>query len=206
MQTFHSTKMSTVIRKAYILCEHANTHRCIDSRKTLESIGFQVICVPYTRHDDKVISNKVSMQGIYQDILDKGDPWSYVFEDDIAKLTDITLDEIIEYEGISSHVFYLGTCCINRGMSNSGISIRGHPVITLAGGCHGLHAIALSQDGARELLAYSRKAKERYMDVILRDYTVLRPAHVVRHDLCYPGAHGHRGAICQNRNVYPTTI
>jgi hypothetical protein len=174
------------MRKAYILCEHANTPRCVDSRKILEEIGFQVHCIPYIRHRDKVYSNKISMQMIYEKIIQSGDEWSYVFEDDINKVTDITLKEIMEYEKISSHVFYLGSCCLDNGITKSNIKISGHPVSVINGGSLGLHAVAFSRKGMIEFLQFSQNSEERYMDVILNNFTKIHNAYLVRYDLECP--------------------
>lgn len=200
---------TSITRNAYILCEHENTPRCIDSTKMLESIGFRVSCIPYIKHYDKVYSNKISMQQIYTKITNSNDEWSYVFEDDINKIYNISLNEIIEYEKISSHIFYLGACMPNLSTGHvydSKTRINNSQVITLRGACHGLHAIALSKKGATELLQLSKITKERYMDVILKIYTITRPAHIVHFELMSPYDSTHRGVIYQDRQKYPTTI
>ena len=118
------------MRKAYVLCEHSTTERCIVTRLVLESIGFHVFCIPYEKHEDKVYSNKISMQKIYSTIIEDSArrQWSYVFEDDINKTTDITIQEIIEYEKISSFMFYLGVCMADyKWIVDTGKTIHGNP-------------------------------------------------------------------------------
>jgi predicted extracellular nuclease len=51
-------------------------------------------------NSDKVLSIKFSMVEIYKIISNENDQWSYVFEDDINILENITLNEIIQYENI----------------------------------------------------------------------------------------------------------
>jgi hypothetical protein len=199
------------MRKAYILCEHENTPRCVDSRKVLEEIGFQVYCVPYIRHKDKVYSNKISMRMIYEKIIQSGDEWSYVFEDDIDKRTNISLNEIMEYEKISSHVFYLGACFSSQSLTKTiintskscNIKISGHDVGVINGTARGLHAVAFSRKGMIEFLEFSKQSKEKYMDKILNDFTKIHNAYIVRLDIKY-GVHN--GIIYQNRGKYPTTV
>lgn len=198
------------MRKAYILCEHENTPRCIHSRKVLEEIGFQVYCVPYIRHQNKFYSNKISMLMIYEKIIQSGDEWSYVFEDDIDKRTDISLNEIMEYEKISSHVFYLGACfsseSFNKTINDSkscNIKISGHNVGILNGTARGLHAVAFSRKGMIEFIQFSKDSKERCLDVTLSHFTRIHNAYLVRFN---PKFGMHNGIIYQARRKYPTTI
>ena len=202
-----------VHRKAYILCEDANTPRCLHSTQVLENIGFTVIPVPYIRHSDKVYSNLISMQSIYETIandaeLEEGNAWSYVFEDDISALIDISLDEVVEYEHISQYMMYLGVCTLLRDkfkIYESKPSVRGHPVVVCEGGGRGLHAIGLSRKGAQTLYDFSKESSETYMDCILQQFTYKYPANIVRYDL-ESYIWGHRGIIYQDRKTFPTTI
>ena len=205
------------IRHAYILCEHENTPRCIDSRKVLESIGFKVHCIPYIKHNDKIYSNKISMQNIYQMIIDSGEDWCYVFEDDINKLCDIQIDEIIEYENISSHLFYLGTCFPENvlesyekgekiGLYDTHQKVRNHTVHCVSDNCFGLHGVAFSKEGMQKFMDFSNSSFDSVMDVTLKKFTSTYPANVVRFDLCSPHMSSHRGVIYQDRDKYPTTI
>lgn len=204
--TFH-------LRHAYILCEHENTPRCIDSRKVLESIGFRVHCIPYIRHEDKIYSNKISMQHIYQMVIDSGEEWSYIFEDDINKIYDVKLVEIMEYESISDDLFYLGACfpenVINdyeSGSYNSGKKIGDYDVRYVSDNCFGLHGVAFSKEGMKKFLEYSNTSFDSVMDVTLKKFTSKHPANIVRFDLCSPHMSSHRGVIYQDRDKYPTTI
>lgn len=201
------------VRHAYILCEHENTPRCIDSRKVLESIGFVVHCIPYIRHGDKIYSNKISMQHIYQMVIDSEEKWSYIFEDDINKIYDVKLDEIIEYESISDDLFYLGACfpenIINdydSGLYNSGKKIGDYDVRYVSDNCFGLHGVAFSKEGMKKFLEYSNISFDSVMDVTLKKFTSKHPANIVRFDLCSPHMSSHRGVIYQDRDKYPTTI
>ena len=201
------------IRHAYILCKHENTPRCIHSRKVLESIGFVVHCIPYIRHKNKIYSNKISMQKIYQMVIDSEEEWSYIFEDDINKIYDIKLDEIIEYESISDDLFYLGACfpenVINdydRGLYNSGKKIGYYHVRYVSDNCYGLHGVAFSKEGMKKFLEYSNTSFDSVMDKTLKKFTSKHPANIVRFDLVSPHISSHRGVIYQDRDKYPTTI
>jgi len=193
-------------RKCYILTCNETSERTLFAKSILENIGFQVNLFFAIPNDDKVLSNKESMMCIY-DIIAKGDDeWVYVFEDDINVLENITLDEIIEYEKISSHFFYLGLC--DYGPSKyvqHEIKISNHDVIIVNGYTRGLHAIGLSKTGAAELFNFAKSVPERYMDVCLEWFSTMHPANVVRYDLesyiC-----GHRGIFFQDRNRFPSSI
>ena len=193
-------------RPAYLLTTNTTSDRTIFSQNVLRAIGFTVIVVPHIPNKDKVLSNKLSMQHIYSLIRDGTDPYAYVFEDDINVLTPITLDEIIQYEAISEQFFYLGMCGDNGNAAKyTNININGHPVFRIAGNVRGLHAIGLSQTGAINLLRVSKQSKQRYMDVILENFSRIFPANVVRYDL-QSYIYGHRGAIFQDRLQFPSSI
>ena len=83
-------------RKAYILCGEENNERTQFSKTVLENIGFETIFFKFIPHENKVLSNKISMTAIYNLIADGEDEWAYVFEDDINILENITMEEIIE--------------------------------------------------------------------------------------------------------------
>jgi hypothetical protein len=92
-------------RKAYILTCNPDSPRSQFSKNVLDKVGFDTIFFNAIRNENKVLSNKISMMAIY-DIIAKGeDEWVYVFEDDINILQDITVNEIIKYESISSMFF-----------------------------------------------------------------------------------------------------
>jgi len=97
-------------RTGYILTVCPESERAIFSKNILESIGFDVIFIKAISHTNNVMSNKISMQYIYNLIIDSQNEYSYVFEDDINVNEEIKLDEIIEYEKISEMFFYLGMC------------------------------------------------------------------------------------------------
>jgi len=202
------------IRNAYVLSVDINSSRALHTKKLLQQIGFNVFPIPCIKalsnsEYDKVISNKRSMMYIYQLIVDSGDQWSYVFEDDINTLDPtLTLSEIIKYEKISTMTFYLGLC---RYSSDETLKM-GHflhienPVYTISGNCRGLHAIGLSHNGARKLLKFAKGTKnetEIYMDIILEKFCKKYPANIVRYDL-ESYITGHRGVIFQDRNKFPS--
>jgi hypothetical protein len=192
-------------RCGYILTLDPTSERAIFSKTILEKIGFDVILVKPILHTDKVLSNKISMQYIYNLIINSQDNYSYVFEDDINMNEDITLDEIVEYEKYSEMFFYLGLCEYKNIGKKTDITIRNHNVYNKSGFCRGLHAIGLSKKGAEELLIFSQKSKERYMDIILEQFSKIYPANVCRYDLesylC-----GHKGILFQDRKQFPSTI
>jgi hypothetical protein len=171
----------------------------------LEKVGFHVRFFLAIPHPDKVLSNKESMLQIY-DIVAKGeDEWVYVFEDDINLLADIRLDEIVEYEAISSMFVYLGLCVYSPKISHLSTRIQDHPVTVVQGGVRGLHAIGLSKKGAAELGAFARRSSERYMDVCLEKFSIQYPANVVRYDL-QSYISGHRGVFFQDRKRFLSSI
>jgi len=192
-------------RNGYILTLNPDSERALFSKHTLEKIGFDVIFIQAIPNDDKVISNKISMQYIYNLIINSENEYSYVFEDDINIIEEIKIDEIIEYEKISKMFFYLGVCEYRNNAKNTGIQIRNKPVYSKCGFCRGAHAIGLSKKGSIELLKFSKESNERYMDIILENFSKLYPAIVCRYDL-ESYILGHRGILFQDRRRFPTTI
>lgn len=198
------------MRKAYVLTVDKECERTRFSEKVLQDIGFEVELVLCTPHVDKVMSNKISMHGIYKKIAEDGDEWAYVFEDDINVLAPIKIDEIVLYERISDMFFYLGLCRPMFDVHNftrSSYGIAGQSVAVVTGEfCRGLHAIGLSKRGAKALSAFvDEYPAERYMDVILALFTIRYPANVVRYDL-ESYCPGHRGVLFQDREKFPTQI
>ena len=59
--------------------------------------------------------------------------------------------------------------------------------------------------GAIELLEFSKNTNERFMDLILSNFSEIYSANVVRYDL-ESSIKGHRGIIFQDRNKFPTSI
>jgi len=203
---YDNKELFTQQRKAYVLTCDKKSNRSQFSKSVLENIGFNVIIFECIKNENKVLSNKISMQAIYEIIANGEDEWVYIFEDDINVLEDIKIDELIEYENISKTFFYLGTC----GFKNSNnlynpMKINGHEVVIVKGSVRGLHAIALSKDGARKLIEYSSNSSEIYMDVILEDFSQIHNPNLVRYDL-ESYIQGHRGIIFQDRDKFPTTI
>jgi hypothetical protein len=158
-----------------------------------------------------MLSNKLSMQYIYDIIQNSEEGFYYVFEDDINILDNITLDEIIEYEKISKKFFYLGICEYGGYLAfKSDIKIYGHDVYYKQGYAYGLHAVGINTTGAKELLEFSKKEEfnELYlMDVILNKFCAFyNPSYVVRYDLEYSEATGHKGIMFQDRKTFPSMI
>jgi hypothetical protein len=198
------------LRNCFVLTCDSASERAQFCKNILEKVGFSVNFVRCIPHTDKVISNKISMQHIYGLIANGTDAneWVYVFEDDINVLEDITLDEIIEYEKISNTFFYLGVCVYNirEILLNKQHQINGHKIAVAKGFIRGLHSIALSKHGAKELLLFSEQmTADRYMDVILEKFSIKYPANVVRFDL-ESYIKGHRGIFYQDRNRFPSSI
>lgn len=192
-------------RFGYILTLNPESERSKFSKKILENIGFDVIFIKAIPNNDNVLSNKLSMQYIYNLIIDSDNDYSYVFEDDINVIEQISLNEIIEYEKISEMFFYLGLCEYDSNVENTGYKIKDKDVYKKSGFCRGLHAIGLSKNGAKQLLNFSNNTTERYMDVILENFSKIYPANVVRYDL-ESYINGHKGIVFQDRNKFPSEI
>jgi len=193
-------------RIAFLLTLNTKSERAIFSKLVLEKIGFEVQFIECIHNENKVLSNKLSMQNIYSLIKSLSEPYYYIFEDDINILETITLNEIIEYEKLSPIFFYLGLC--ERAGETSILTqekINGHNIFCKSGNIHGLHAIGISNKGASELLDFSKQSNEPYMDVILSDFSLKYPANIVRYDL-ESYIPGHRGIIFQDRNKFPSSI
>ncbi len=193
-------------RTAYLLTCDEESHRSISSRSKLEKIGFSVESVSCEPHEDKVISNKIGMQKIYERIANGDEEYCYVFEDDIDTVEEISLAEIIQYEKMSEMFFYLGCCVYAALPADTRVKIDQHSVYSVSGGTRCLHAIGLSRKGARELLKFSKSVEIPFMDVIVEEFSRRHPANVVRFDLSSPIIQGHRGVVFQDRNRHPSTI
>ena len=195
------------MRTAYVLTTNKQSERTLFTESVLTKIGFTVKLIQHTPHEDKVLSNKLSMINIYRQIRDSGVNYAYVFEDDINMLEPIELDEIIQYETISPMFFYLGMCKYNNeaGIYNTTIQINSHPVIRISNYVRGLHAIGISNRGVTELLHFIETQSYEYMDMILENFTRDNPANIVRYDL-ESYISGHRGILFQDRNRFPSTI
>ena len=198
-------------RFAYVLTLNTESDRAKSCEELLRKIGFIVTFVDVIPHTDPVISNKRSMEHIYEmvrDLSQSDQEFSYIFEDDIATHTDIKLSEIIKYERLSDMFFYLGICVpldLLRSNQRTGNSILGYPVQTISGNVRGLHAVAISKIGATELLEFAKTSSHNYMDMVLNDFSLVYPANVVRYDL-ESYIPGHRGMFFQDRKKYPSSI
>lgn len=197
-------------RKAYLLTGNVNSERCQFSKNILEKVGFQVIAFIFFPHEKKLTSNRISMLAIYEIIAKGDDEWVYVFEDDINIMEDMKIDEIVQYESISEHFFYLGLCIApanrNDKLHLNENKINGNDVVIMKGNVKGLHAIGLSKNGAKELMDFEKKYDESWiMDMILEEFSILHPANVVRYDLEH-SVLGHRGIFFQDQQKFPSTI
>jgi hypothetical protein len=196
------------MRNSYILTCNSSSERTLFSKNILEKVGFNVNLIQCIPNENKVLSNKYSMIKIYETIANGPDEWGYVFEDDINILEDIDISEIIQYEKISNHFFYLGVCIpnYNKYYLTNKIKINNHEVSIMKGGVRGLHAIAISKSGAIELLSFLKNyINYEYMDMILEKFSEKYPANVVRYDL-QSYIYGHRGIFFQDRNKFPSSI
>lgn len=195
-------------RTAYILTTNKLADRTLFSQSILEKIGFSVVLVQHISHVDNVMSNKISMQHIYELIKQGNDEYAYVFEDDINMLEPITVDEIIQYENISPIFFYLGACTYGNNWNQTtkhSSTINNHSIYTMSGYVRGLHAVGFSKRGASTFLDFSKASNERYMDMILEQFSLIYPANIVRYDL-ESYIHGHRGILFQDRARFPSLI
>ena len=199
--------MEINLRNAYLLTQDVESDRAQFSRKILINIGFNVIFIKALKHIDKVKSNKYSMQYIYKEILKKNNNYSYVFEDDINILEQITIDEIIEYEQYSPKLFYLGVCKYNNneGITKLNIKINNNIVYSVNNYVRGLHGLGISLSGAKEIIKLSEETDLPYMDMIIENYIRLNPAIIVRYDL-ESYIYGHRGILFQDRKRFMSKI
>ena len=196
------------MRNSYILTCNSSSERTLFSKNILEKVGFIVNIIQCIPNENKVLSNKYSMIKIYETIANGTDEWAYVFEDDINILEDIDITEIIKYEKISNHFFYLGVCIpnYNKYYLTNKLKINNHEVSIMKGGVRGLHAIAVSKSGAIELLSFLKNyINYEYMDMILEKFSEKYPANVVRYDL-QSYIYGHRGIFFQDRKKFPSSI
>lgn len=193
-------------RIAFLLTLNKDSERAIFSKSVLETIGFEVRFIGCIPNEDKVLSNRLSMQYIYNLIKDLNEAYCYIFEDDINILEPIKLDEIVQYEKISPIFFYLGICEVpyQKNMIRNE-KINDHKVFYRSGNFHGLHAIGISKKGASELLEFSKYSNERFMDMVLSVFSLKYPANIVRYDL-ESYIPGHMGIIFQDRDKFPSTI
>jgi hypothetical protein len=195
-----------VQRNAYLLHCNPNSERTLFSKNLLEKVGFTVIMFPCIPHTDPLTSNRLSMIAIYTRIKEGNDEWAYVFEDDINIIENIHLNEIIQYENISSMFFYLGVCYDISKIYSTSHTINKHPIMMISGFNHGgLHAIGISKTGAEKFLEFINGYYNIYIDQTLARFSIHYPAHIVRFDL-ESYIEGHRGIFFQDRDRFPSSI
>lgn len=201
-----ATTCSGVTRKAFLVTTDRKSERTIFSANILKTVGFDVYVVLALPHPDRVFSNRMTMQYIYNLIACGPDDFAYVFENDINLLQPITLQDILNYEPYVDKFIYLGLCVYScQGASNYPVPIDGRIEKQVCGFVRGLHAIGLSKAGARDLYKFSQACKERYMDVTVELFSIKHPALVARYDL-ESYIPGHRGVFYQDRNRFPSEI
>ena len=196
----------TIKRNAYLLTTNEQSERTQTRKKLLQEIGFNVLLVQHTPDKDPVISNRLSMMNIYNIISKSEQGWAYVFEDDVEIHEKISIEELAEYEKISKQFYYLGMCTFHPFLAKpTGQVIKGHKVYSMSGNVRGLHAIGISNQGAKELLCLSEKCPYKYMDMVLEMFSCKYPANIVRYDL-QSYIPGHRGIMFQDRAKFESTI
>lgn len=200
--------IKTYIRRAYILTTDLNSERSQFCRQLLSDIGFETVLVEATPHENKILSNRISMTEIYKKIYSSTDAeWSYVFEDDINILDKVEMKELMAYEDISSKFFYLG-CCGPNNVVKTEHEINNQPVYKINGGyVKGLHAVAFSKQGICEFLQLINREEDQScpMDVILEKFAQAIKPNIVRYDL-ESYIKGHQGLFFQDRIRFPTSI
>ena len=195
------------VRNAYLITLNRTDARTIFSKNLLETIGFHVHLVDVIHHEDKVISNKISMIHTYKLILKSNDNYAYVFENDINLLEPVDINEIVQYETINEMFFYLGYCSPGeKKYLPTNYTINGHKVMKVINAMRGLHAIGISKKGIEELLKLVNFFnEERYMDVLLEQLGLIYPPCIVRYDL-ESYNEGHIGIMFQDRESFASTI
>lgn len=209
-------------RNAFLLTTDISSDRTISSKHILESIGFHIesiVAIP--RKEDsyfsKIESNRNSMKMILGCIADQhpANEFYYIFEDDIACLEPILLEEIIQYENISTGIFYLGCCRTKNPFTyqktlKTEHLLNGYPVYRAFGNIRGAHAFAVTPICAMKILEfidntdfYDNIVFDEILEMYIYNHT--DGVHIVRYDLesCIEG---HRGIIYQDRTRFPTSI
>jgi hypothetical protein len=173
-----------MMRNAYLLTCDINSERAKFSKNILEEIGFNVIFFKAIPHSKPILSHRQSIIQIFEIIAnDENNNWSYIFEDDINKLEDIKLDEIIEYEKISNKFFYLGICKYGKNtIYDTNIVINNHKVYSISGCVRGTHAFAFSREGMKDYLNFIGNFSLEYMDMILELIHLNRQVHNYNHN------------------------
>jgi hypothetical protein len=195
-------------RNAYLLTTDFNSPRALFSKKILQQIGFDVISFLAIPNNDPIMSHKLSMIQIYNIIENSPNEWSYIFEDDINILEQITLDEIIEYEKISTdNFFYLGICkwIDMSSISTTPHTINNHKVYQVSGAVRGTHAIAFSKNGIKQFNQFIKHFSIVAYDMLIELYTLSNPANVIRCDLSSTIS-GHLGLFFQDREKFKSSL
>lgn len=195
-------------RQAFVLTTDKHSDRAISTESILQEIGFNVTLCDIIEAKTVACSNRLSMIEIYKRIQLQSSGWSYVFEDDLGKLAPITIDEIIQYEQISSHMFYLG-CCVTPSTTVSlktNETINDHYVYSVSD-VRCLHGIGIDSNSVDYILNFINKnVNLDFLDVILgQQFTKLHNTNVVRFDLSSHTCSGHRGVLFQDRRKFPST-
>jgi hypothetical protein len=198
-----------VKRNAYLLQGPVENQplRARLSRDLLIDIGFNVNVIDHIPNESAHLSNKLSVMHIFDLIQKSNEEWSYMFEDDVDTLEEITLEDIVEYENISEMFFYLGVCMASsRRLRASAHKIKDDNVkITHNGRC--IHAIAISKKGINEIIPFYKTHDHiTCADGILEGFSKKYPANVVRSHLVSPHNRGHRGVFFQDRRRFATQV
>lgn len=221
-------------RTAHILTCDETSERAQHTASILSQIGFNVVFDPvidplnidsFSNISDeservKLIkqhvsySNRISMHTIFNNAIIGSDEWLYVFEDDISAVTDITLDEIIEYEEISDHLFYIGCCQHHKMMKPPFVyqtphNINGYDVYKVSR-TNCLHAVAYKVSNLPYMLEYdydhtTGDYRKAYLDQIIGTFFIKNHhSNVVRWDEKSPLVQSQRGALYQDRVKFPS--
>ena len=200
--------INEIKRNAYLLTTDFNSSRATFSKELLQKIGFDVTICLAISHNDPIMSHKLSMIEIYKIIENSSDEWSYIFEDDINILEPIKLDEIIEYEKISTdNFFYLGICKyidMNSITTTSHI-INNHQVYQVSGAVRGAHAVAFSKNGIKQFNQFIKNFSIVAYDMLIELYTLSHPANIIRCDLSSTMP-GHLGLFFQDREKFKSSL
>jgi len=193
-------------RNAYVLAVDRNSREVYQTKSVLSHVGFNVILVDIIPHKDVAISNKLGMLSIYKTILETDEDWCYIFEDDINIVDDISIDEIIQYESISEHMFYLG-CCTHPSTQyvETANKIGNHDVYSVSN-VRCLTGLGVRRTSVPLLLnTIESNNQVKFLDELIgRVFTCNHPSNVVRRYTKAPDEPGHIGAFYQDRKTFPS--
>ena len=195
-------------RQAFVLTADKHSDRAISTESILQEIGFDVTLCDIIEAKTVACSNRLSMIEIYKRIQSHSPGWSYVFEDDLGMLVPITIDEIIQCEEISSHLFYLGCCTIPNTTVEfkTNKTINNHDVFSVSD-VRCLHGLGIDSNSVDYILSIiDKNVSLDFLDMIIgQQFTKLHHTNVVRFDLTSHICDGHRGVIFQDRERFPST-